>query len=174
MPGEGDYRAKIMLIGEAPGYHEDQRGRPFVGPAGKILDVLLKSIGLNREDVYITNMVKCRPPSNRDPLPGEIQACRKYLDKQMEIVKPKVVITLGRHSLSKFFPGETMRTARAKPRTIDGTIYIPMYHPAAALHQQALRRTIEEDFKMIPQLISSVPTSSTETKVNEPKQLTMF
>ena len=153
VPGEGSETAAIMFIGEAPGFHEDQQGRPFVGAAGQFLNDLLRGIGLRREDVYITNMVKCRPPNNRDPFPGEVQACGKYLDRQLEIIRPKVVVTLGRHSLAKFFPKESISKARGKARRVGEVIVYPIYHPAAALHQQSLRRTIEEDFQRLPSLL---------------------
>ncbi|MFQ5861061.1 MAG: uracil-DNA glycosylase family protein, partial [Dehalococcoidia bacterium] len=108
VPGEGAPNVKVVFIGEAPGFHEDRQGRPFVGPAGGFLEELLASVGLKREDVFITNMVKCRPPSNRDPLPGEIAECSKYLDRQLQLIKPRVIVTLGRYSLAKFFPRESI------------------------------------------------------------------
>lgn len=171
VPGEGNETPRIVLIGEAPGYHEDQQGRPFVGPAGKFLEQLLGSIGLKRQDVFITNMVKCRPPNNREPLPTEIEACRKYLDRQIELLHPDIIVTLGRHSLAKFFPKEAISKARGKARTLNEVLIFPTYHPAAALHQQSLRHTIEEDFKVIPSLLNAV-TSEKET--SEAQQLSMF
>ncbi len=132
-----------MFIGEGPGFYEDRDGRPFIGQAGQLLDELLASIGLRRDDVFITNMVKCRPPNNRDPLPEEILACRTHLDKQLEMISPKVVVTLGRHSFSKFFPGEAISKARGKSRSWKGRTVFPMYHPAAALHNPKLRPVIE-------------------------------
>jgi len=132
VPGEGASNAGIMFIGEGPGYHEDRQGRPFVGPAGQLLDKLLASIGLKRADVYITNMVKCRPPSNRDPFPGEIQACSGYLDAQVKLIAPRVIVTLGRHSFGRFFPSESISKARGKARTWKGQTIFPIYHPAAA------------------------------------------
>ena len=116
VPGEGSPTADLVFIGEGPGFYEDRDGRPFVGPAGKFLEELLASIGLTRADVYITNMVKCRPPNNRDPLPGEIQACKPFLDEQLETIAPRVIVTLGRYSFAKFFPGESIGRARGKPR----------------------------------------------------------
>ena len=121
VPGEGDNAAEIMLIGEGPGAREDQEGRPFVGSAGQFLEQLLDSIGLNRSGVFIANMVNCRPPKNRDPFPEELQACSKYLDKQIELVNPLLIVTLGRFSLSRFFPGETMGMARGKLRPVSYT-----------------------------------------------------
>ncbi len=154
VPGEGAEDADLLFIGEAPGWHEDQQGRPFVGPAGQFLDQLLTSIGLRREEVYIANVIKCRPPQNRDPLPSEIQSCRKWLDRQIEIIHPQMVITLGRHSLARYFPNESIGKMHGKPRKLGGFIYYPMYHPAAALHQGSLRRTIETDMLRIPQLLA--------------------
>ena len=154
VPGEGAEDADLLFIGEAPGWHEDQQGRPFVGPAGQFLDQLLASIGLRREEVYIANVIKCRPPQNRDPLPAEIQSCRKWLDRQIEIIQPQMIITLGRYSLARYFPNESIGKMHGKPRKLGGVIYYPMYHPAAALHQGSLRRTIETDMLRIPQLLA--------------------
>lgn len=154
VPGEGAEDADLLFIGEAPGWHEDQQGRPFVGPAGQFLDQLLASIGLRREEVYIANVIKCRPPQNRDPLPAEIQSCRKWLDRQIEIIRPQMIITLGRYSLARYFPNESIGKMHGKPRKLGGLIYYPMYHPAAALHQGSLRRTIETDMLRIPQLLA--------------------
>ena len=154
VPGEGAEDADLLFIGEAPGWHEDQQGRPFVGPAGQFLDQLLASIGLRREEVYIANVIKCRPPQNRDPLPAEIQSCRKWLDRQIEIIHPQMIITLGRYSLARYFPNESIGKMHGKPRKLGGLIYYPMYHPAAALHQGSLRRTIETDMLRIPQLLA--------------------
>lgn len=156
VPGEGPERADLLFIGEAPGWHEDQQGRPFVGPAGKFLDELLASIGLKREQVYIANVVKCRPPQNRDPLSGEIQACSKWLNHQIEIIQPKMIITLGRYSLARYFPNESIGKIHGKPRKIGKIIYYPMYHPAAALHQGSLRNIIEADMQRIPQILAQV------------------
>ena len=153
VPGEGPEQADLMFIGEGPGYHEDQQGRPFVGPAGQFLEQLLASIGMSRDQVFIANMIKCRPPNNRDPLPGEVAACSKYLDRQIQLVAPKVIVTLGRHSLVKFLPGATISKAHGKAVRKDGFILYPIYHPAAALHQQSLRSVIEEEFKTIPSLL---------------------
>ena len=148
VPGEGDHNADIMFIGEGPGYYEDQQGRPFVGQAGALLNELLATIGLKREDVYITNMVKCRPPNNRDPIPGELQACRPYLDEQLEMISPKVLVTLGRHSFTKFFPGESISKARGKPRKWKNfTVYpitilrLPYITPGCALCWRAISKT---------------------------------
>jgi uracil-DNA glycosylase family 4 len=115
---------------------------------------LLASIGLKREDVYITNVVKCRPPGNRDPLPDEVAACSKYLDAQLELIKPKVIVTLGRHSMARFFPGARISQIHGQARRDNGIIYFPMYHPAAALHQQSLRATVEADMLKLPRLLA--------------------
>lgn len=153
VPGEGSEKPSIFLIGEAPGWHEDQQGRPFVGPAGKFLDELLSLAGFKRAEVFITNIIKCRPPANRDPLPNEILACKKYLDRQMELFSPGIIVTLGRYSLARFFPGETISKIHGKSLEMDSRFCIAMYHPAAALHQPGLRKTIEDDFKKIPQIL---------------------
>lgn len=178
VPGEGPENAKIMLIGEAPGFNEDKQGRPFVGAAGHFLEELLALARLRREDVYITNTVKCRPLNNRDPLPGEMAACRKYLDRQIQVISPKVVVTLGRYSLTSFLPKETIGKARGKPRNVNGITLFPMYHPAAALHQQSLRKVIEEDIKKLPALLKELPSVQEEAPPvkgeREAKQLSMF
>ncbi len=154
VPGEGPPDAEIMLIGEGPGYYEDQQGRPFVGAAGQFLEQLLASIGLKRTDVYITNVVKCRPPGNRDPLPEEIGACSKWLTQQLAIIEPKVVVTLGRYSLARFFPGVAISRIHGEGRKVGNRWVVPMYHPAAALHQGNLRAVIEQDFRKIPEYVA--------------------
>lgn len=173
VPGEGPEDAEIVFIGEAPGWHEDQQGRPFVGPAGQFLDQLLASIGLRREQVYIANVIKCRPPQNRDPLPAEIESCRPWLDRQIEIIHPKMIVTLGRYSLARYFPNETIGKVHGKPRKIGSIIYYPMYHPAAALHQGSLRRTIEADILKIPQIMAEYDKLPQETIVDS-RQLSLF
>ena len=172
VPGEGAEDADIVFIGEAPGWHEDQQGRPFVGPAGMFLNQLINSIGLRREQVYITNVIKCRPPQNRDPLPTEIQNSRPWLDRQVELISPKMVVTLGRYSMAMFFPGKSISKIHGTAHKQDNIIYYAMYHPAAALHQQSLRRVVEADMLKIPQILSGAETAS-EAKP-EPKQLNMF
>jgi len=172
VPGEGKEDAGIMFIGEAPGWHEDQQGRPFVGPAGLYLDQLLASIGLRREQVYIANVIKCRPQGNRDPLPAEILACRHWLECQIELIRPKMIVTLGRYSMAMFFPGKSISKIHGTAQKRDSIIYFAMYHPAAALHQQSLRRAIEEDMLKIPQFLAQAE-SMTETD-KQPKQLNMF
>jgi len=172
VPGEGAGDADLVFIGEAPGWHEDQQGRPFVGPAGQFLDQLLASIGLRREEVYIANVIKCRPPQNREPLPAEIQSCRKWLDRQIEIIQPQMVITLGRYSLARYFPNDSIGKVHGKPRKLGGVIYYPMYHPAAALHQGSLRRTIETDMLKIPQILTQDKDLSEDAV--ESQQLSLF
>jgi len=172
VPGEGAEDADIMFIGEAPGWHEDQQGRPFVGPAGLYLDQLLASINLKRGQVYIANVIKCRPQGNRDPLPIEIHNCRKWLERQIELIRPKMIVTLGRYSMAMFFPGKSISRIHGTVQKQDNVIYYAMYHPAAALHQQSLRRTIEEDMLKIPSLLAQAETM-TEVE-QQPQQLTMF
>ena len=180
VPGEGPADAEIMFIGEGPGYHEDRQGRPFVGPAGQFLEGLLASIGKSREQVFIANMVKCRPPENRDPLPTEIAACSKYLDRQIELINPRLIVTLGRFSLGRFFPGESMSRARGKVREKDGRYIYPVMHPAAALYRQELRATIIEDFKAIPSILGAMgdaaPASPALSREESPPpaQLSLF
>jgi len=172
VPGDGAEDADLLFIGEAPGWHEDQQGRPFVGPAGQFLDELLASISLRREEVYIANVIKCRPPQNREPLPVEIESCRKWLDRQIEIIQPQMIITLGRYSLARYFPNDSIGKAHGKPRKLGSVIYYPMYHPAAALHQGSLRRTIETDMLRIPQILAQGKDLAQETV--ESKQLSLF
>ena len=160
VPGEGSPDADLMIIGEGPGAQEDLLGRPFVGRAGQFLDELLGYIGLKREDVFIANMVKCRPPENRDPLPAEVSACNKYLERQIELLDPLLIVTLGRVSLARFFPGESMTRARGKVREKDGRFIYPVMHPAAALYRQEVRPGIIEDFKAIPKVLDNIRNSS--------------
>ena len=174
VPGEGPEKPQIVFIGEAPGYHEDQQGRPFVGQAGQFLEQLLNSIGLKRSDVYICNVIKCRPPNNRDPLPTEIKNCQKWLDQQLELLSPKMIVTLGRYSLARFFPGEPISKIHGKARKQDNIIYFAMYHPAAALHQQSLRQTIEADMLKIPPLLAQAEPVEEIKKEDKPQQLSMF
>lgn len=154
VPGEGPEDAAILFIGEGPGFHEDRLGRPFVGAAGQYLEELLGRIGLQRSSVYIANVIKCRPPANRDPEPVEIEACRPYLDRQIELIRPRLVITLGRFSMGRYFPGATISRIHGQPKRIGKVIYYPMFHPAAALHQPTLRPTVDEDFFRIPELLT--------------------
>ncbi len=174
VPGEGPEDADIIFIGEAPGWHEDQQGRPFVGPAGHFLDELLHSIGMTRDDVYIANVIKCRPPTNRDPLPSEMMACRKWLDRQIELIRPKMIVTLGRYSLAQFFPGSSIGKVHGTARKKEGIIHFAMYHPAAALHQQSLRQTIQEDMLKIPRLLAQAEEVEEVKEEHKPEQLSMF
>jgi len=174
VPGEGAEDASIMFIGEAPGFHEDQQGRPFVGPAGTFLNDLLASVGLKREDVYIANVIKCRPPSNRDPLPEEIEACKGYLDRQIGIIHPKIIVTLGRFSMSRAFPNAKISRIHGQPRRINGIIYYPMYHPAAALHQPSLRSVLIQDMKRIPELLNGAVAIDEAEVEPEVEQLKLF
>ena len=167
VPGEGNPQADVMFIGEAPGFQEDRQGRPFVGPAGKLLDGLLASIGTNRDDVFIANMVKCRPPDNRDPAPRELAACTKFLDRQIELVNPKLIVTLGRFAFGRYFPGEGITKARGRLREKVGRKIFPVLHPAAVLRRDELRPTMIEDFKAISEILEgrSVDTDG-EAAVN--------
>ncbi len=172
VPGEGAEDAKILFIGEAPGRYEDQQGRPFVGPAGLYLDELLTSIDLKREQVYIANVIKCRPTGNRDPLPSEIHNCRKWLERQIELIHPRMIVTLGRYSMAMFFSGRSIGKIHGTAQKRDNVIYYAMYHPAAALHQQSLRQAIETDMLKIPSLLTQAESIS-EAK-QQPQQLSMF
>jgi uracil-DNA glycosylase family 4 len=174
VPGEGAEDAVIAFIGEAPGWHEDQQGRPFVGPAGQFLDELLASIGLRRQQVYICNVLKCRPPGNRDPLPMEIKTCQQWLDRQLQMLHPKVIVTLGRYSMARFFPGETISKIHGKARRDGGLVYFAMYHPAAALHQQKLRETIQADMLKIPALLAEAQKVPETKAADKPQQLSLL
>ncbi|MBM3946413.1 MAG: uracil-DNA glycosylase [SAR202 cluster bacterium] len=157
VPGEGPEAPPIMFVGEGPGFNEDQQGRPFVGPAGRLLEELLAAIGMRREQVFITNVVKCRPPENRDPFPSEIQACKKYLDHQIKLLDPQIVATLGRYSLSHFFPQETISRVHGRAKQAGGVLVYPLYHPAAALRSPAVKRELLQDFKRLPSLLVDYP-----------------
>ena len=154
VPGEGQANANIMFIGEGPGFYENEQGRPFVGPSGKFLDELLQSAGLKRAEVFIGNVVKCRPPANRDPQPDELNACRPYLEQQIDAINPQVIVTLGRYSMAHFFPNGKISVIHGKGSLINNRFIVPMYHPAAALHQPALRGAIVADFVNLPGLLS--------------------
>ena len=174
VPGEGSENAAIMFIGEAPGYHEDQQGRPFVGPAGQFLDKLLASIGLERSQVYIANVIKSRPPANREPLPGEITACRPWLEKQIELIHPHMIVTLGRYSMAMFFPGKSISKIHGTAAKQGDMIYYAMYHPAAALHQQSLRQAIEGDMLKIPAILAEAKDITAPKDEPQSQQLSMF
>jgi DNA polymerase len=158
--GTGSPTADIVFVGEAPGKNEDVRGEPFVGAAGKFLDEMLASIGLDRADIYITNIVKYRPPDNRDPTPEEIEAFRPYLIRQIKIIKPKLVIFLGRHSMNVFLPELKISQAHGKPVRKGGQVYLPLFHPAAALYNGGMRQTLLDDFAKIPAILKLIPGSS--------------
>ena len=174
VPGEGPAQADIMFVGEGPGFHENQQGRPFVGAAGQFLEDLLAGIGLKREDVFIANVVKCRPPGNRDPLPEEIEACRQYLDRQIALIRPKVIVTLGRFSMARAFPNEKISRIHGQPKKVDGIVYVPMFHPAAALHQPSLKKTVEEDFQRLPQILAELADLQDEEPPQQAQQLSLF
>ena len=158
VPGEGNSDADLVFIGEAPGAKEDESGVPFCGSAGKFLSTMLDLIGLRREDIFITNTVKCRPPQNRDPEEIEKNICRKYLERQLEIIDPKIIICMGRHSMATYLPDlGTISELHGKPlRRKDGRVYLPLYHPAAALYNGSLRNVLIEDFKRIPDIIKKI------------------
>jgi uracil-DNA glycosylase len=174
VPGEGPENAEIMFIGEGPGWNEDQQGRPFVGSSGKFLDQMFASINLKRSDIYIANVVKHRPPGNRDPLPNEITACSYYLDRQIALIKPKIIVTLGRHSMARYFPSAIISKIHGTYEKRDGVVYFAMYHPAAALHQQNLRYEIEQDMLKLPAILKELQTPPPPPPDEKPKQLTMF
>lgn len=153
VPGEGPVESKVMFIGEGPGFHENEQGKPFVGQAGKFLDELLGYAGLKRETVFITNVVKCRPPGNRDPEMEELDECRPYLEAQIWIIDPPVIVTLGRFSMAHFILDGKISVIHGKPVTVNNKLIVPMYHPAAALHQPALKNVLIEDFKKLPGII---------------------
>lgn len=186
VPGEGPANADILFIGEGPGFYENEQGRPFVGQAGKLLEELLGKVGLKRTQVFITNVVKCRPPGNRDPLPEELGACGGYLEHQIEAINPKVIVTLGRFSMSRFLPGVRISEVHGKPSWVQGRLIVPMYHPAAALHQPALRPALEKDFLHLPEWIAQaqaaakpkpaerVEEPASQKPKEEPTQLSLF
>jgi len=179
VPGEGSPRAEIMFIGEGPGFHENEQGRPFVGAAGKYLDELLANMKMKRSDVFITNVVKCRPPGNRDPMPEELASCRDYLERQIQAINPKAIVTLGRYSMAHFLPNAKISNMHGQAAKVRGRLVIAMYHPAAALHQQSLKSTIEQDFSQLPILIAQAARIP-ENEEKEPeekkdlKQLSLF
>lgn len=176
VPGEGPPDADLMFIGEGPGFHENEQGRPFVGAAGRFLEELLAGIGMRRDEVFICNVVKCRPPGNRDPELQEIEACARYLERQIEAVDPKVIITLGRFSMARYFPNARISRIHGQPAEIEGRLIVPMYHPAAALHQPSLRETVQADFAKLPALIKGdapVQEFEDDTPV-DPEQLSLF
>ena len=181
VPGEGPADSEIMFIGEGPGFNENEQGRPFVGAAGQFLNELLAQAGMKRSDVWIGNVVKCRPPGNRDPLPDELVACNEYLDRQINAINPRIIITLGRFSMAKFMPGVKISAVHGQMRRVNDHFVIAMFHPAAALHQAALKPAILKDFADLPGLLqqarSALKNSNppvADVKVEEPKQLNLF
>jgi DNA polymerase len=177
VPGEGPADADILFIGEGPGFHENEQGRPFVGAAGRFLEELLSSIDLRREQVFICNVVKCRPPGNRDPMPDEIDTCRPYLDRQIATINPAVIVTLGRFSMARYFGTAKISSVHGQAKTIDGRLVVAMFHPAAALHQPNLKQSIEEDFRKLPSLIGQARKQSAAGQPPPPadvQQLSMF
>jgi DNA polymerase len=173
VPGEGSLAADVFLIGEAPGYYEDQAGKPFVGRAGQLLDKLLQSIDLSRKDVYITNLLKCRPPNNRDPLPNEIKSCGDYLGKQLEMISPKLIVTLGRYSLTRFLPSNSLSNSRGKLMKYKDIPLFPVYHPAAGLRNGNIMSILKNDFTKIPEIMRSLDGRRDENKQQD-SQLNLF
>ena len=182
VPGEGPSNADILFIGEGPGFHENEQGRPFVGAAGRFLEELLNSIGMSREEVFITNVVKCRPPGNRDPRAEEIETCTSnYLDRQIQAINPKVIVTLGRYSMGLYLPNAKIGDVHGQALVVKGRLVVPMYHPAAALHQASLKPVIERDFAKLPDLIARaaeapeyVEQPSEDSGKEDPRQLSLF
>jgi len=181
VPGEGPMNSEVMFIGEGPGFHENEQGRPFVGAAGNLLNELLAAAGLKRSEVWIGNVVKCRPPGNRDPLPEELAACDQYLERQIAIINPKIIITLGRISMGKYMPGAKISSVHGQMRRVGDRFVIAMFHPAAALHQAALKPAILSDFTQLPKLLEQAQTAQmrsellkTEKPQTEPKQMDLF
>ena len=177
--GAGPADADIMFIGEGPGFHENETGIPFVGGSGRFLDELLENIGMKREKVFIGNVVKCRPPGNRDPQADELAACDPYLERQIGTINPKVIVTLGRFSMAKFMPNAKISEVHGQAMNIRGRLIVAMYHPAAALHQRSLRPVLEADFARLPDLIAqadAIPEYTEETTKEKlpPEQLSMF
>jgi len=178
VPGEGNPDSEVVFVGEGPGFNEDKQGRPFVGQAGKLLDKLLSSIELSREEVFITNVIKHRPPENRDPIPSEILACKYWLDQQMEIIKPKIVVTLGRYSMARYMQNVKISEVHGNPTKIKSLIVIPMYHPAAALRSRSVLDSIERDFQRNKGILKDPNSASNfeelKNKDEDPNQISFF
>jgi DNA polymerase len=187
VPGDGPANAEIMFIGEGPGFHENEQGHPFVGASGKFLDQLLAQAGVTRADVFVANVVKCRPPGNRDPLPEELATCDVYLEAQIQAINPSIIVTLGRFSMNKFIPGAKISLVHGQMRKIGERFVIPMFHPAAALHQAALKPSILGDFAKLPDqlkearavlgksaAVEKVKNKAEEIPDDKPKQLNLF
>lgn len=178
VPGEGPENALLLLIGEGPGFHEDRQGRPFVGASGNLLEELLAGIGLRRQQVFIANVVKCRPPDNRDPLPDEVEACRPYLDRQIELLQPKVIVTLGRFSMARYFPNQSITRIHGQVKRAGDVTYIPLFHPAAALRQAEWMEAIKQDFAKIAALLAELapqaPSPPPMPQDDDLQQLSLF
>jgi DNA polymerase len=186
VPGDGPADAEIMFIGEGPGFHENEQGHPFVGASGKFLDQLLAQADVTRADVFIANVVKCRPPGNRDPLTDELAVCDTYLEAQIQAINPSIIVTLGRFSMNKFFPGAKISAVHGQMQKVGDRFVIPMFHPAAALHQAALKPSILGDFAKLPEqlnearaalgkpIIAVKVKNKTEEIEDRPKQLNLF
>ena len=188
VPGEGPANAEVMFIGEGPGFYENEQGRPFVGAAGKFLDELLQRAHLQREKVFITNVVKCRPPGNRDPLPEELEACSWFLDRQIEAINPLVIVTLGRFSMAKFMGNVRISDIHGQSRWVNGRLVVAMFHPAAALHQPSLKNAMLDDFGRLPGYLTQARTNHDKMQAmqtahqeeenlpdeNNPTQLSLF
>jgi DNA polymerase len=184
VPGDGPANAEIMFIGEGPGFHENEQGHPFVGASGKFLDQLLAQADLTRAEVFIANVVKCRPPSNRDPEPEELAACDEYLEAQIQAINPSIIVTLGRFSMGKFISDVKISAVHGQMRKVGERFVIPMFHPAAALHQPQLKPSILGDFAKLPEQLNEARTALgkpiIEKKIREevpddkPKQLSLF
>jgi DNA polymerase len=183
VPGAGNMYAEIMFIGEGPGYNEDKQGLPFVGRSGAYLESLLKLIKLKRDDVFITNVVKCRPPENRDPLPAEINTCKPYLDQQINLIDPLIIVTLGRFSMARYFPNGKITQIHGQAKIENGRAYYPLFHPAAVLRNPDLQSKMEADFKRIPEVLDKVralrnkgqkPPPSAGEDAPPPTQMSLF
>jgi DNA polymerase len=178
VPGEGDSDSQVLFVGEGPGFHEDKMGRPFVGQAGKLLDKLLALVGLSRKEVFIANVIKHRPPENRDPLPSEITACRYWLDQQLEIIKPKIVVTLGRYSLARFLLNAKISEVHGQPVKVKHQVMVPMYHPAAALRSRVVMDRLSADFQKNAKILRN-PNKISEVQElkgteDDPNQMSFF
>lgn len=173
VPGEGSAESGIFFLGEAPGQREDEQGRPFVGAAGQLLDEMLRGIGLDRTKVFITNVVRHRPPGNRDPLPDEVAACDMWLRRHLDALRPRVLVTLGRYAMGKFFPGESISRIHGKPRVVGGVSVFPMFHPAAALRDGRLRPVLAADFASLAIFLATAPVAEPEP-APPADQMTLF
>ncbi len=167
VPGEGNISAKIMFIGQCPGYNEDQTGRPFVGKAGTLLNNLFKIANIDREDVFITNIVKCRPPKNRDPMADEVRTCEPYLEGQIKLINPRIIVPLGRFATTHFIKNTSISKIHGEPVTARGRIIFPLYHPAAALRSEAVAQVLEKDFLKIPSLLERDSSEFEKIEGNE-------